>query len=197
MSGNERRCATSIWAKWVVASVASHATAYAVFLVAYGLGGWRMESESVLLATLVAMGASVGVIQWTVLRECVGQAGWWVLASTIGWAAIGCTAIGHYVLAAVVEVALQCLILRRIGRKAIWWTFSGFANGVIRLGAFYVLAYGVAMGTSEIVEVTVLSAIGLGAYSVILGAIGGALTGAPTGAVLRWLFHEAAERQQA
>jgi hypothetical protein len=30
-------------------------------------------------------GTVVGVLQWLVLRRQVARAGWWVLASTVGW----------------------------------------------------------------------------------------------------------------
>ena len=31
-------------------------------------------------------GAAIGILQWLVLRRQVSGAGWWVLASTMGWA---------------------------------------------------------------------------------------------------------------
>ena len=33
-------------------------------------------------------GASVGIVQWLVLRAEVARAGWWVVASTVGWGVI-------------------------------------------------------------------------------------------------------------
>ncbi|MGI9624399.1 MAG: hypothetical protein ACR2PK_16315, partial [Acidimicrobiales bacterium] len=32
-------------------------------------------------------GTAVGVLQWTVLRQQIPRAGWWVVASTTGWVA--------------------------------------------------------------------------------------------------------------
>ena len=38
----------------------------------------------------VAFGGSVlGLLQWLVMRQHVARAGWWVLASTVGWVAGG------------------------------------------------------------------------------------------------------------
>jgi glycosyltransferase involved in cell wall biosynthesis len=38
-------------------------------------------------ASMAAAGATVGTLQWVVLRHWVSRAGWWVLASGIGWVA--------------------------------------------------------------------------------------------------------------
>ncbi len=39
---------------------------------------------------VVAMGGAVaGTLQWLVLRGQVSRAGWWVLASTVGWGLVG------------------------------------------------------------------------------------------------------------
>ena len=56
--------------------------------------GWAVGGASALFvdgAQIFAMvlavgGASVGIAQWLVLRRQVAKAGWWVLASTVGWA---------------------------------------------------------------------------------------------------------------
>ena len=38
------------------------------------------------LTVVVALGGAVtGILQWLVLRRQVSRAGWWVLASTVGW----------------------------------------------------------------------------------------------------------------
>ncbi len=69
---------------WVLASAAA----------GYGiLAGFIGYSESLSFGTLlrftgvVALGGAVtGILQWLVLRSQVSRAGWWVLASTVGWA---------------------------------------------------------------------------------------------------------------
>ena len=68
---------------WVLASAAA----------GYGiLAGFIGYSESLSFGTLlrftgvVALGGAVtGILQWLVLRSQVSRAGWWVLASTVGW----------------------------------------------------------------------------------------------------------------
>ena len=76
-----RRISGAGW--WVLASAAA----------GYGiLAGFIGYSESLSFGTLlrftgvVALGGAVtGILQWLVLRSQVSRAGWWVLASTVGW----------------------------------------------------------------------------------------------------------------
>ena len=41
------------------------------------------------VVAVAAGGTVLGVLQWLVLRRRVARAGWWVLASTAGWAVLG------------------------------------------------------------------------------------------------------------
>lgn len=69
------------WLWWVLAST-----------VAWGMAGpvgvKSGSSVDIIVAGYlgVALGGIVtGVLQWLVLRRLVARAGWWVLASTVGW----------------------------------------------------------------------------------------------------------------
>jgi hypothetical protein len=68
--------------RWVLASLGAAA---AVGVVVFGVSvvnayvGW--------VAGVGLFGTVVGVLQWLVLRRQVARAGWWVLASTVGWVA--------------------------------------------------------------------------------------------------------------
>ncbi len=72
--------------RWVLASTAG-------FALAYGVGGYfeelgSMGSIAPVLGWIVVValgGAVTGIWQWLVLRGQVSRAGWWVLASTVGW----------------------------------------------------------------------------------------------------------------
>ena len=69
---------------WVLASAA----AGAVIFLAENIGYSESLSFGALLryAVVVALsGAVAGILQWLVLRGKVSRAGWWVLASTVGW----------------------------------------------------------------------------------------------------------------
>lgn len=79
-----RRCVSGAgW--WVLASAAP---GYGIvrFLDTGRL--WSLSFGALLSFTgVVALGGAVtGTLQWLVLRGQVSRAGWWVLASTVGWA---------------------------------------------------------------------------------------------------------------
>ncbi len=48
-----------------------------------------IQPEVSALAFFLAAGASVGILQWLVLRRHMLQAGWWVLANVVGWGILG------------------------------------------------------------------------------------------------------------
>jgi hypothetical protein len=48
--------------------------------------GWVLGGVLLPELALVTAGLVIGVLQWVVLRQRVLQAGWWILASTVGWA---------------------------------------------------------------------------------------------------------------
>jgi hypothetical protein len=69
---------------WVLASAAAGAIQMVGDLESYS----ELLSFGLLLrfTGIVALGGAVaGILQWLVLRGKVSRAGWWVLASTVGW----------------------------------------------------------------------------------------------------------------
>ena len=82
---------------WVSASAIGWA-------IGWGLGwelGWNLlgtQGFKGVFGTVGALGGLVsGTLQWLSLRQQVSQAGWWILAGTVGWAmglAVGVTVIG-------------------------------------------------------------------------------------------------------
>jgi hypothetical protein len=77
---------------WVLASTAGFAVAfgggYVVAVVALGYSDEGLGNLDMLLGytVVVAIGGAVtGILQWWVLRGKVSRAGWWVVASTVGW----------------------------------------------------------------------------------------------------------------
>jgi hypothetical protein len=65
---------------WVPASLAAAALG---FLLAAAVG--LSSGDAGLVAGVGAYGTLAGAAQWLVLRQHVARAGWWVLASTVGW----------------------------------------------------------------------------------------------------------------
>ena len=98
---------------WVLASTAGLA-------VVVGGFGWTTAEgfdTDVLDWELALGGAVTGILQWLVLRGQVSRAGWWVLASTVGWglSMVGNLSeapclVGGVVLGAVTGVALVWLL---------------------------------------------------------------------------------------
>jgi hypothetical protein len=78
-----RRIAGAGW--WVLGSAAAGAAISQGDLASY----YESLSFGTLLRYIVVValgGAVAGILQWLVLRSQVSRAGWWVLASTVGWA---------------------------------------------------------------------------------------------------------------
>ena len=73
-----RRVARTGW--WVLSVIAAVA---AVGVLVFGVGLVNVDVGWVLGVGL--FGTVAGVLQWLVLRRHVARAGWWVLASTVGW----------------------------------------------------------------------------------------------------------------
>lgn len=66
--------------RWVVASVAASVVG-ALLVLLVGL----VDTDAGLLGGVSLFGLVAGVLQWLVLRRQVPRAGWWVLASSVGW----------------------------------------------------------------------------------------------------------------
>ena len=64
---------------WAVAWSAGWSLGWSLF------GGLGLRMVFVLMGAMA--GALAGIVQWFVLRQQVPRAGWWIVASTLGWAA--------------------------------------------------------------------------------------------------------------
>ena len=181
------------WLWWVLAS--------AVGLAVLGLMGWDVggavaeaEGGAVGIAVGFAVrgavaGASVGTAQWLVLRRQVSPAGWWVLASTVGYAvafavlvpvfgaeavpeAVG-EVVGFSVRGAVAGASVgiaQWLVLRRQVSRAGWWGLASYVGFSVTL----VVGLGLTVGVGW----------------ALTFAVGGAVGGAITGGVMVWLLRQ-------
>lgn len=68
--------------RWVVVSLGAVAV---VGIVIFGVG--LVDQDLGWLSGVSLFGTVVGLLQWAVLREHIQRAGWWVVASTVGWVA--------------------------------------------------------------------------------------------------------------
>ena len=102
-----RRVSRAGW--WVLASILGLAGGAVVGTTAVALAGGDPTTWGVVGGWVVG-GAMAGLMQWFVLRRQVSRAGWWVLASTVGWA------VSSYgvVLGAVTGIAVVWLLRQPI-----------------------------------------------------------------------------------
>jgi len=92
--------------------------------------GWVLGGVLLPGLALVTVGLVIGVLQWVVLRQRLPGAGWWIVASTAGWAggwAIVITQVPPefgFLTGAVLGAAMgitQWLFLRLHFHQAGWW----------------------------------------------------------------------------
>ena len=136
------------------------------------------------------IGISIGIAQWLVLKGRVHRAGWWILASIIGFGvgkAVGdalaqavAGALGSGLDGAVIGASLgtaQWLVLRRHVAQARWWVLAS------------ILAW--ALGWSVISAVDEVAG-GPAGMAYIIGATGAAAAGVITGLSFVWLVRRRA-----
>ena len=94
---------------------------------------------------MVAAGLVIGILQWTVLRPRLRQAGWWVLASAVGWATGWAMIIATVppedgtltgTLLGAAMGTLQWLVLRRLLHQAGWWIVVSPLGWAVGLSGF-------------------------------------------------------------
>lgn len=90
----------------------------------------------------IGIGATVGILQWLVLRPLVHQAGWWLFLSTVGWAMgqvvveialpPGSGMLAGLVLGGMMGTA-QWFALRRWVRSDRWWIVASIVGWTLGL----------------------------------------------------------------
>ena len=165
-----------VWLWWVLASVVGWGVGGVVLGPVFGV----VEPAFGLLVASAAVGAiggaALGALQWLVLRRQLARAGWWIAASTVGWA-VGGAAFG--LVGGAVAGCLQWLVLRRQLARSGWWiavSTIGWAIGPV------IVLFGGVIGALDAVLIVLLVAL--------LWGIGGLVGGAITSAVLVWLLRQ-------
>lgn len=180
------------WLWWIVLTAAGYTLAmFIIVLVVIRLGIAVLSAGSttgppsiwlqIAIAPIFALaGAAAGLCQWFSLRSILPQAGWWILATAIGWMAgylstifISPSESGDFPFAAVALTPWLAIGL-----------FTGFAQWIFLQRRF--------RGAGWWVLATALAVV-IGAGGWIFGSIcGGALSwaaaGALTGFLLLWLI---------
>jgi hypothetical protein len=182
----------TVWLWWVLASAGGGAAGFAA---ADALLGFMSAALQRVIAEVVIFGlivAGLGTMQWLVLRNLFSQAGWWVVASTVGGAIVGVGAaflsseieaslIIAYGLSGIILGMLQWIVLRRQTSRAWLWILAsplGWAIAVPTVGFLDQMGQDVAPRMSE--TVGLILAFGLM----------GAVVGFVTGGVLVWMLRK-------
>ena len=191
MNANRMTTERGYWLAWFLASVMGYGTG-GILGAALASRFFHVDTFQVAhgITVGIVLGAAGGYFQWVVLREQIARAGWWGLASALGFGlAIGAViasgadqyfAIAGLLLAAIfgaVSGVLQWLILRRKVARAGWWLLANLLGSLV--GAIAVPIAGLILGAGH-------WEIGL----LIFGLLFGTGYGAITGAALVWLLRQ-------
>ncbi len=179
------RAEWGFWLQWVLASI-----------LGFAMGAAIGNAVTDLIFTAL-FGAVGGFMQWLVLRRQITGAGWWVLASTLGFAIAPLAAIAGVmvmsqvmsldgnpltapillgVIFGVLSAIMPWLVLRRQLARAGWWVPAHLLGSLVG-------------GGLGIVAFHAMSLIGFYQFAwAAAGAMFGAGLGAVTGITLVWLL---------
>ena len=79
---------------WVLATTGGWLLGLLIILIPGWLDFWKFEVFDLDLA-FILMGLSIGVGQWLLLRHRLSQAGWWVVATVLGWSLLSLLTTGN------------------------------------------------------------------------------------------------------
>lgn len=200
--------------QWTIANIVGWGVGLAFGFAIVGrlsqiVGGFLSQSNVNLSLALVGamvgmMTIPVGIMQWFVLRRQMERAGRWVLASTVGWiiglaigwsasmvlndssdawhsAAMGAITGG---IGGGVSGAMQWIVTWQEDMPGAWW----LPASVIAWGAAFAAAWSAAWLVSRFLPVIATYTL----IGVIVGSVGGAITGI----VLVWLLRRPAHEGQ-
>jgi len=119
-------------ASWTILASSLGLTAGGI--LGYALGGPPFD----FLLAFALVGLLNGIVQWRALRPLVDRAGWWVLASSLGFAVGGAVGIG-------LLLAVGDPVIRAFG-AVVSNAFGGGAGGEVASFAVVLLVLGVAGG---------------------------------------------------
>jgi len=181
-----------LWLAWFLASLIGYALG--MFLgaaVAYGLFDRAAFDGTMGLTLGIVMGTIGGFAQWVVLRERFAGAGWWILASALGFATVfsmggtvrpnenpAMIGIRMAVAFGLVAGVPQWLILRQKVARAAWWVLANILGLLVgEMGFPVAIAISAATGNDNLSMLVVAPVFAAG-------------YGAVTGAALVWLLNQ-------
>ena len=102
----------------------------AVVYLGYAIWPVALNANSVWSA--MRIGAVTGLAQWLVLRRWVPRAGWWVLASVLGWGLV--RLIAGEVFTSLLELLIIGAVPAAVTGLALWWLLTHLPQHEIAVG---------------------------------------------------------------
>jgi hypothetical protein len=185
------------WIGWVLASTVGLAVGFTIGFAVGLVVDYDVGSVLGIVLGGAVFGAALGTAQWLVLHKRVSLSGWWVLASTVGWA-VG-LAVGRAVALVVDDAQIfaivlavggasagiaQWIVLRRHVTQAGWWVLASIVAGG---------ATGGAVDLFKVLEGWPLGIVFLALP--VIGAVVLAGYGAITGSIMVWLLRQPAAKE--
>jgi hypothetical protein len=183
----------TVWLWWVLGSAGGGAVGLAAAdaLLDFMSAALQRAIDEVVIFGLI--GAGLGTMQWLVLRNLFSQAGWWVVASTVGGAIVGMGAaslgseieasliIAYGLSGAILGMLQWMMVLRRQTSRAWLWMLAsplGWAIAVPIVGFLNRMGQDMATRMSEMVGL------------ILAFGLMGAVVGFVTGGVLVWMLRK-------
>jgi hypothetical protein len=192
------------WLQWVLASTVDW---FVGFYVGFVSGTMFLVSTAksvpgdilVYFILGAALGSGVGLVQWLVLRRRISRAGWWVLASTAGFAVAVAGGSGAAVVAFGYDMGgvmsgfmpvLGWTVVAALGGAVTGTLQRLVLRGQVSRAGWWVLASTVGWGLSMAVMARGFGVMGVGG---LFWPLAGAGLGAVTGGALVWLLRQPAK----
>jgi hypothetical protein len=115
---------------WIVATALGWPLGIAVVYLGYAVWPVVLNANSTWSAMLV--GAVTGLAQWLVLRRQVPRAGWWVLASALGWGLV--RLIAGEVFTSPLALLVIGAVPAAVTGFAMWWLLAHLPQHEIAVG---------------------------------------------------------------
>ena len=116
--------------RWIAATALGWLLGIAVVYLGYAIWPVALNANSVWSSMLI--GAVTGLAQWLVLRRWVPRAGWWVLASVLGWGLV--RLIAGEVFTSLLELLIIGAVPAAVTGLALWWLLTHLPQHEIAVG---------------------------------------------------------------
>ena len=109
---------------WIAATALGWSLGFAVAYLGYAIWPVALNANSTWAVEIVfvSIGAATGLVQWLVLRRRVPRAGWWVLASALGWGLV--RPIAGEAFTSLLELLIIGAVPAVVTGLALWWLLT-------------------------------------------------------------------------